>query len=159
MLEHTLKPGEHLSTQLGVSLVLDPCNALSPEEPWIRTHCGSQIHHQEQSKDLCLRLHPCWHFQFFSSMKLPVLSYLSAACSLLFMGKCNSNLSKKIFVYDHLKTGNRMGTFSDLAWVILILFWLSAVSFRTNSLIQHKQFHLMQNLFFSFTELEGGNSL
>jgi len=52
-----------------------------------------------------------------------------------------------------------MDTFSDPTWVILVLFSLSAVSIRTNCLMQHKQFHLMQNLFLSFAELERGNSL
>lgn len=151
MLEHTLKSSEPVSIQLAISVVLDPCTAylLVPEEPWNRIHCGSQIHHQEQSKGLHLRLHPCWHFQFFSSMKLPLLSYLSSAWSLLFVIKCNFNVSKKIFAYDFLKKVtecNRMGTFSDPAWVILVPFCPSAVSIRTNCLMPHKQFHLMQKL-------------
>lgn len=71
-----------------------------------RGTCGSQIctsPRTEQRPVPSLGFIPVNTFSSSPSMKLPVLSYLSATRSLLFMGKYNFNLSKKIFAYDCLK--------------------------------------------------------
>ena len=95
---------------------------------------------KDRAKTYTLGFIPVDTFSSSPSMKLLILSYLSAIWSLLFMRKHNFNLRRYLLMTAY--KSNRTGTFSVPTWVILVLSCLSAVavSIRTNCLIQHKQF-------------------